>query len=577
MELKDYTSLLETPLNTLLKSLGNELKQVAKNRLIEYQTNEFKRNFFTKTLLHRSEPIKLTDFYLPLHIINQKDVLEYVEKPKKIPTENIEKLFKKSNYITLIGNAGSGKSTIVKYLFINAVETNFKIPIKVELRYLNEYKHSFKDYIFNEIFLFHKLGFTTAIIDRLLGSNKFVFFFDGYDEISSNKKEAITQEIDKFVSLYSDNSYLLTSRPYTNIDTLPLFTNYVVCELDDKEIPPFVKKQISNNEEELAEKIIKAISQIENHSYKTFLSNPLLLSMFILTFQSYSEIPKKRSDFYKQVFDTLYSVHDSVSKLSYVREKTSGLSKNAFEDVLRLFSFISYFEEKFLFQQDYIDKKLNTIKEKKKELKFDNQKLIADLQVAIGILNKEGIDYTFPHRSLQEYFAANYISNLSDQNKELIFNKIKNIIENKFMYIISNNHFLDLLGEQDYNSMIRLVVIPLIQTQLEILEKNGNLDYDEKYDLICKIFIVGVELMQKDIRAEKIHSDFCDTSNRPPIILVHDNNKMFPYPKHHKEIKKSNVNKSIKYIKENGKTWVEDMIKNVEEQEQSDADIIEII
>ncbi|WP_370004016.1 hypothetical protein [Winogradskyella sp.] len=144
MELKDYTSLLETPLNTLLKSLGNELKQVAKNRLIEYQTNEFKRNFFTKTLLHRSEPIKLTDFYLPLHIINQKDVLEYVEKPKKIPTENIEKLFKKSNYITLIGNAGSGKSTIVKYLFINAVETNFKIPIKVELRYLNEYKHSLK-------------------------------------------------------------------------------------------------------------------------------------------------------------------------------------------------------------------------------------------------------------------------------------------------------------------------------------------------------------------------------------------------------------------------------------------------
>ncbi|SFW61216.1 NACHT domain-containing protein [Cellulophaga fucicola] len=578
MEIKEFTSLLETPVNTLLKSIGSELKQVAKNRILEYQASEFKRNYFTKTLLHRSEPIKLTEFYQPLHIAQQKDIRKIPSKIKKIPTEDVSKLFKKSNYITLIGNAGSGKSTIVKYLFINAVQSGYKIPIKIELRYLNEYKHSFTDYIYNEIFLFHKLGFTSQIIDRLLGAESFVFFFDGYDEISSSKKEKITQEIDQFVSRFPKNAYLITSRPYTNIDTLPLFSNYTVCDLDEKEIPAFVKKQISNSEEELAEKIIKAISQIDNRSYRTFLSNPLLLSMFILTFQSYSEIPKKRSDFYKQVFDTLYSVHDSVSKLSYVREKISGLPKDGFEDILRLFSFISFFEEKFIFQVKYLEQKLNIIKEKKKNLKFDNENLIEDLQVAIGILNKEGLDYTFPHRSLQEYFSANYISNLSDQNKELIFKKIKSIIEKEYFYLINNHHFLALLGEQDYNSMMKLVAIPILESIFKNLDSSKEFDINQKYDIVCKTFLITADLMQPGLRKELIHDEFCD-KNRPKIILIGENTNTFVFPKSKDEeiVTKKSVDKSIELIKKRGQFWIENIKKNIAEQEQSDADIIDII
>lgn len=575
MEIKDFTSLLETPINGVLKTLGSELKQVAKNRLLEYQANEFKRNYFTKTLLHRSGPIKLSDFYLPLHIANQKDFKSFSRKLKKNSTEKISEVFKKSKYITIIGNAGSGKSTIVKYLYINAVQSNYKIPIKIELRYLNDYKHSFTDYIHNEIFLFHKLGFTSSIIDRLLGSDSFVFFLDGYDEISSTKKESITKDIDKFVSRYPENNFLITSRPYTNIDTLPLFSNYVVCDLEEKEIPSFVKKQISNSEDELAEKIIKAISQIDNRSYKTFLSNPLLLSMFILTFQSYSEIPKKRSDFYKQVFDTLYSVHDSVSKLSYVREKISGLSKNGFEDVLRLFSFISFFEERFIFQTEYLETKFNTIKEKKKDIKFDNQDLVEDLQVAIGILNKEGLDYTFPHRSLQEYFAANYISNLSDQNKELIFTKIKNIIDGKFMYVINNHHFLALLGEQDYNSMMKLVTVPILEKQFKRLSsKKTNIKV--KYDIACKVFLIGVQLMQKDLRKELLHTEFCEIY-RPTIIMLGDTGNDFDYPDDETEVKEKDIEKSIQAIIENGDLWLKKIKENIEAEEKSDADIIDII
>ena len=138
MELSEFAKYLESPINGLIKSLGDELKQVAKNRLLEYQSNEYKRNYFTKTLLHRSEPIKkLNDFYLPLHITKyENERSRFRQQQKRISTEDVSKLFEKTNYITVIGNAGSGKSTIVKYLFLDSVSRKFKIPIKVESQIL---------------------------------------------------------------------------------------------------------------------------------------------------------------------------------------------------------------------------------------------------------------------------------------------------------------------------------------------------------------------------------------------------------------------------------------------------------
>lgn len=577
MELSEFQSLLESPINGLIKGLGNELKQLAKNRILEYQLIEYKRNYLTKTLLHRSEPIKLLDFYLPLHIAPYIDSCNGNQVEQRISTELVQNLFTKSNYITLIGSAGSGKSTIVKYLFIDSVKNKFKIPIKIELRYLNEYKSSITDYIFDEIFLFYKLGFSKTIIDRLLNSGSFIFFFDGYDEINSNKKETITKDIDRFVSNYSTNKYLITSRPYTNIDTLPLFSNFTVCDLLESEIPAFVKKQLPISDVELSDKMIKAISQIDNNSFKVFLSNPLLLAMFILTFQSYSQIPQKKSDFYKQVFDTLYSVHDSISKLSFVREKQSGLSKEGFEELLRLFSFLSYFDEKFLFQPDYLESKLTLIKEKKRSLEFDNQKVIEDLQIAIGILTKEGTDYAFPHRSLQEYFAANYISNLSESNKKIIFTKISKSIEKNWLYMFDNNHFLALLQEQDYFSYLNYLVLPLLEDQIKEVKKHQSSSIDVKYNLVCKIFLLSIDLLHSSSTEILIQQEYTKDYG-PHSIYVH-NRTTFKIPKKRaaEELKEQDLIRTFQFILSRGDEWIEDIKHKIVEQEKSDSDIIDII
>ena len=343
----------------IAQDFSEEVKHIVSNNILEYQIEEYNRNSISKTLLHRVEPKRLKEFYQPLfirkcgknskrgHIHHYRFADE--RKEERMPTESIAKLFEENQFITLIGNAGSGKSTIVKYLFLNSIDSNFKIPIKVELRYLNDFSGTVIEFIQEKIFKLNRLASADRIIERLMKSGDFVFFLDGYDEITSTKKEKLTKEIDDLVKLYSKNNYLLTSRPYTEIDLLPLFHNFEVCELSDEDINQFIAKQIPQEEKELQEKMIEAINSPENIAYKSFLSNPLLLSMFILTFQSYSSIPQKRSAFYSQVFDALFSVHDSMSKLAFVREKQSGLSKEQIIEVLELFSFISYFEQKFIF------------------------------------------------------------------------------------------------------------------------------------------------------------------------------------------------------------------------------------
>ena len=51
MEIKDLTTFFKGPIEKLIGSIGSELQQSFSNRLLEYQVEEYKRNFFSKTIL----------------------------------------------------------------------------------------------------------------------------------------------------------------------------------------------------------------------------------------------------------------------------------------------------------------------------------------------------------------------------------------------------------------------------------------------------------------------------------------------------------------------------------------------
>jgi hypothetical protein len=62
------TNQLKGLLTKIYKEFGAEVEQVVNNNILEYQVEEYSRNLHSKTLLHRVQPKKLTEFYQPLFI-----------------------------------------------------------------------------------------------------------------------------------------------------------------------------------------------------------------------------------------------------------------------------------------------------------------------------------------------------------------------------------------------------------------------------------------------------------------------------------------------------------------------------
>lgn len=401
------------------KAQKEEISQALDKGLNEYTVNWQKKIDDVKTFLSYENPVSFEQIYIPLSIRFGKNVVD-------IP-DNIENLFKASNCITILGHAGSGKTMIMKHCFLQCLKKGKLIPIIIELRKIDNTSMTLSEYISSIVFQLN-LAKNESIYSRFMSQGEFVFFLDGYDEISISKKRKRTEEIDELIDRYPNNLFLLTSRPGADAENLPRFRSYHVCDLSKNQVKEFVKTQMVLMEEEgalIADRIIKTIEGTKISNIVEYLGNPLLLSMFLLTYRYNPELPSKKSDFYYNVFETLYCKHDTRSKSGgYIHERKCKLEKEQYLQILRNFSFISFFDGRYEFESSYLNKKLSEIKEET-GMEFDNDDLIYDLRVSMSVFLLDGNNYSFPHRSMQEYFASDMIRTLdTDVKKDYIYKQL---------------------------------------------------------------------------------------------------------------------------------------------------------
>ncbi len=460
----------------------------------------YKRRLYMKNILHTSSPVLFRDIYCPLSI-TKWSTYDYEDSHTTYKVESISGLMDQIDNIAIFGNAGCGKSTLVNYLYLNSIEERYKYPIIVNLRYLNLSSDSLIEHLKSLILGCNPIEGSDKIFSSLLENGYFLFFFDGYDEIRADKQYNITVQIKELTTKYTENKYVLTSRPLEQLYALDSFHNYVIAPLSQSERNEFIKKQFPKNKQKFAEAIIRKISNDSNGIYAQLLNTPLLIILCILNFNLHSDLPIKRADFYSRIFDALYQEHDWRSKNGFERTRKCNLQKDEYISILSKLSFFTHFGSEYFFTKERLISIFEIIKSDKTSnlniQQVDTGSLFDDLNVAINILIADGNFYSFPHKSFQEYYAAIYIIKKNESARKEIYQKLRFKFLNGNVFSLTAP-LLEMLYELDRDMILKHFIVPLLK-EIEDLIVNNSLKFFNEFQLTHILSIINNLLYGEDL------------------------------------------------------------------------------
>ena len=380
-----------------------------------------------KTLLYSGEPRPFYDFYV-CNTLNKRFLSSVPDSlsNSEIQDATPEKIAKYGNYIIIEAYGGMGKSMMMRHLLLSAVneyKNTQKIPLMV---YLKDYDggNSYKD-LFDHIFE-SSLALMSSInpnaYEKMLKSGNFLILLDGLDELSSTFQNNYETALNKFIDMYPNNQYIMSSRPFSDFVSYSRFTIlHLLPFTNDQALTLINKLEFRPDEPSVKEKFIAALQDHLFETHQDFTSNPLLLTIMLMTFNQIAEISPRMRIFYRDAYAVLSQKHDA-SKGAYKRSLKTGMNSDEFSDFFAEFCARSYIKEKYLMTESEAKNFYNELNARKKhpEIKATATDFLYDLCSNICLLYLESGTYHFTHRSFQEYFCALYFSNQKDKDLEKI-------------------------------------------------------------------------------------------------------------------------------------------------------------
>ena len=454
-----------------------------------YLKKSYEKYSKIKTLIYRNDPRHIYDFFEPNDL---------VFKGACVNSRNVGEILKISNYLIIEGTGGIGKSMLMKHFFIDSLIKGDKIPVFIELRDINNFEGALIDYIWHSMSL---LGFNyeKEYFFYALASGRFIFLFDGFDEVNTSKNHDVFKQIDDMCDHYDQNHYIVSSRPIPSrfID----FQRFSILEaqrLTKKQAIDMTKKL--EYDATLKSRFIKELEGGLFERHESFASNPLLLNIMLLTYDHYSEIPEKLHTFYQQAFETLYLKHDA-TKSGYKREMKAKLTMNQFSKVFARFCFQTFLEGKISFSPDELHCTMNEVAKH-----FDKvvaEDFISDLEDSVCLMRREGLDYRFTHRSFQEFFAACFIKELRDDQQKMVCIKL---IAGRYNTRFSPDSVLNMLYDMSEKRFEQNVILPTLQ-ELHDPEATPDEQFLKHFDY----FAEGIEISNESVQMENGDVQFLAT------------------------------------------------------------------
>lgn len=431
----------------ILGGANKEIQLRLKKTYSAYVASAGTRYGRSKSFFNRSEPANIHDFYIPLGVTCGDNKLESV---------SLAEIESVATRAVITGTAGSGKSMLLRHLFLDTLENDSRIPIFVELRSLSgqDGPVSLRDLIESSL-SDHLFDLGSEYIGSALTRGHFVILLDGLDEIPRKLRRKLSREIMRLSLMAKGCMIVLSSRPDDSFSNWDEFSDLRVNPLTLDEACRLVTKL--QYDEVVKDKFVDALRESLFDRHESFLSNPLLLSIMLLTYGQYADIPYKLSLFYDQAYEALFQRHDA-QKGGFQRERLTKLDIQDFSKLFSTFCVRTYDQNQFQLTRAQC---LSHIEKTKTQIDIDvpSGDFLDDCLQSVCLLIEDGMSIAFAHRSFQEYFVAKFIDEAAPKvQKELL---------KRFSYALGRDNIFVLLHEMNRTLVEKEFLLPYLHKMFE--------------------------------------------------------------------------------------------------------------
>lgn len=359
-----------------------------------------------KIIISKDLPIDFKKIFVPS---------DYICADKNYSSTDVFKIVTSGKRCVISGNGGAGKTFMMKNIWLEMFDLGgAKIPILVELRKLNSLS-TYDIESFIRVNAFGTKPLSERAFEHFCSQGAFVFLLDGFDEVAREKRDDLEAQIINLSAKYKSCGLIVSGRPDERFAAWTDFQTFRAAPLNYKQFRSLIDKVPFDLETKKSFLAVAKESFFNEH--QSFLSNPLLALMMLLTFRDNAEIPSRLSSFYENCFATLYGQHDAL-KEAFNRRKA--LDQLQFKRLFSAFSLLSYMQVKTSMDgAEFIE----FIQASKTlcNVEISNAEIEHDFLESVNLIVKDGLQYTFIHRSFQEFFASYCLTSvLADHQEEVL-------------------------------------------------------------------------------------------------------------------------------------------------------------
>jgi hypothetical protein len=319
------------------------------------------------------------------------------------------------------GTAGQGKSIFLRFLTgqeLRQKTSSGRVPIFVELRRVQG-AVGIKELLWES---FRRLGLEISddLFDFYAESGRIALMLDAFDEIEAAHLTDALGYLEMLAGRYVNLQIIVTARNDSHIQRSGAFQVVKLGLLTASDHPHFLKR-ICTDENEAA-RLEKAIKQ-SSTEIKGLLTTPLLLTLLTVIYSAQQTIPDTLPGFYEQLFDVLFFKHDS-GKPTFKRKRFTKLDDSAIRKLFEAFCFQARLEGKSVLSAALFRECLRRASDTC-GIAVDDNAFRNELVRTVCLMQDEGFDLVFVHKSVSEFHAADFVRHSMDEVAEGFYGAVR--------------------------------------------------------------------------------------------------------------------------------------------------------